>query len=339
MRILIAEDDPVSSRLLATTLKIWGHEVVVTRTGLEAWAVLQQEDTPLLAILDWMMPGMDGVEVCRKVRQEISASSIYIILLTAMSRKENLIEGLEAGADDYLTKPFNRQELKVRLQTGGRIVELQSSLRERVRELEQAIIERKRAEGELRNLTLTDSLTGLYNHRGFFTLAEHHAKGARRTGQSSLLIYADMDALKQINDTFGHNEGSLAIANTAKILRQTFRDSDILARLGGDEFAILAPAVSSNEIDTIIERLRVNIAVFNEQSMRGYQLSLSIGSVLIDHRNGSSIEELLAQADRAMYGNKLSKRANAGSDTAIHKGFMPRQPEASSRPERADRAQ
>jgi diguanylate cyclase (GGDEF)-like protein len=337
VKILIAEDDPVSSRVLATTLIKWGHEVVVTGTGLEAWDALQKEDAPLLAILDWMMPGMNGVEVCRRVRQEISASQIYIILLTAMSRKEDLIQGLEAGANDYLTKPFNRHELRVRLQAGGRIVELQSSLRERVRELEEAIIERKRAEEELRNLTLTDDLTGLYNHRGFFTLAEYHAKSARRTGQRSLLIYADMDGLKQINDTSGHSEGSLAIAKIAAILRQTFRDSDIIARLGGDEFAILATSVPSNEIDNIIERLRVNLAVWNEQTERGYQLSLSIGWVIVDHRNGASIEELMSQADRAMYANKRSKKASSGP-ASIHGGFTPEHPEVSSRPEHVGRA-
>ena len=329
MKILIAEDDPVSSRVLSTTLVKWGHEVVVTGTGLEAWAELQKEDAPLLAILDWMMPGMDGVEVCRRLRQEISASPIYIILLTAMSRKEDLIQGLEAGADDYITKPFNHHELRVRLQAGARIVELQSNLGERVRELEGAIIERKRAEEELRNLTLIDDLTGLYNHRGFFTLAEYHAKSARRTGQSSLLIYADMDGLKQINDTFGHSEGSRAIAKTAAILRLTFRDSDIIARLGGDEFAILAPAVSIREIDNIIERLRVNLAVCNEESDGGYELSLSIGSVIIDHRNGASIEVLMAQADRAMYANKRSKGAKSDSTTSIHESFTP---EVSRRP-------
>jgi diguanylate cyclase (GGDEF)-like protein len=201
----------------------------------------------------------------------------------------------------------------VRLQAGARIVDLQSTLSERVRELEKAIIERKRAEAELRDLTLTDSLTGLYNHRGFFTLVEHHAKSIRRSGQSSLLIYADMDGLKQINDTFGHSEGSLAITKTAEILKQTFRDSDVIARVGGDEFAILAPAVSSDELDNIIQRLRVNLGAHNEKENLGYQLSLSIGSVIIDHKNVLSIEELMAQADRAMYVNKRSKTAKSSS--------------------------
>ncbi len=312
MKILIAEDDPVSSRVLSTTLIKWGHEVVATGNGLEAWQALQKDNAPQIAILDWMMPGMAGPEVCRKVRQEITTSHLYLILLTAMSRKQDLVEGLEAGADDYLTKPFDRHELRVRLQAGVRIVALQSSLRERVRELEAAIVERQRAEDALRNLTMTDHLTGLYNHRGFFTLAEHHAKTARRTGQSSLLIYADMDGLKQINDRFGHTEGSLAIAKTAEILRQTFRDSDIIARLGGDEFVILTTDVSPNELDRIIGRLRKNFRRHNEHSNHSYRLALSIGVVRMEHNTDSTIEELIAQADVAMYEDKRSKNKCSG---------------------------
>lgn len=312
MRILIAEDDVVSSHLLATTLTNWGHEVVITRNGLEAWDALQKTDAPLLAILDWMMPGMDGLEVCRRVRQEITASPIYIILLTAKGHKEDLIEGMKAGADDYLTKPFDRQELKVRLQAGARIVELQRSLGTRIQELQGAIVERQRAEEALRNLTLTDDLTGLYNHRGFFTLAEHHAKIAHRTGKSSLLIYADMDGLKEINDAFGHTEGSLAIAKTAMILLKTFRDSDIVARLGGDEFAILSPDVSSDQVEKILERLHNNLDLHNAESNNAYKLSLSIGAICIERNNSSSIEELVALADRAMYENKRQNRNSIG---------------------------
>ena len=313
MKILIAEDDPVSSRVLSTSLIKWGHEVVATCNGLEAWQALQEDNAPQLAILDWMMPGMAGPEVCRKVRQEITTSPIYLILLTAMSRKQDVVAGLEAGADDYLTKPFDRHELRVRLQAGVRIVELQSSLRERVRELEGAIVERQRAEDALRNLTMTDDLTGLYNHRGFFTLAEHYAKTARRTGKSPLLIYADMDGLKQINDRYGHTEGSLAIAKTAEILRQTFRDSDIVARLGGDEFVILAPDVSASGLDGIISRLRESLRSYNEQRNHSYFLALSIGAVRVGANTDSTIEELIAQADVAMYEHKRSKKSCSDS--------------------------
>lgn len=310
MRILIAEDDPVSRRVLSATLTAWGHEVVVTSNGLEAWVALQGEKRPPLAILDWMMPEMDGLEVCRNIRRQESASSTYVILLTAKSLRADLIEALEAGADDFLTKPFDRNELRVRLDVGARIVNLQRSLAERVRELEEAIEERKRAEEELRELSLTDELTGLYNRRGFFTLAEHHLKAARRMNQSSLMIYADMDGLKQINDTFGHQAGSQAISKTADILRLTFRESDIIARLGGDEFAVLA-AGAADRMDILSGRLQGKLRTYNEQAAHGYALSLSLGSVEVKADNGLTIEELVAKADEVMYRHKRCKRLEA----------------------------
>ncbi len=326
MKILIAEDDPISSRVLATTLVQWGHEVVVTRNGMEAWEALQGEEAPRLAILDWMMPGMDGLEVCRKIRSDIPDVPIYLILLTAMNRQENIVEGLEAGADDYLTKPFDRNELRVRLKAGARIVELQSNLATRVEELEKAIVERQRAEEALRNLTMTDELTGLYNIRGFFTLAEHHTRIARRLGHSSLLVYADMDGLKQINDTFGHNEGSEAIAKIAQILRQTFRDSDIIARLGGDEFAVLAPDVSAEVIYKLTGRLRENLRIYNEGRHHPYLLSLSVGAVCVDYLDNSSVEELVAKADEAMYEDKRTRRKRMDLEIILPDAAQNQQP-------------
>lgn len=317
MKILIAEDDAVSRRVLATQVKHWGHEVVAVENGVEAWQSLHQNDAPVLAILDWMMPGMDGVEICRKLRQEKTDCPIYLILLTAMSLKENVIEGLEAGADDYLTKPFDRHELRARLQSGERIVELQTSLRERVRDLEEAVVERERAEEALRNLTLTDHLTGLYNHRGFFTLAEHVAKIAKRSHQTSLLIYADMDGLKQINDKLGHAAGSQAIAKLAEILRHTFRDCDIVARLGGDEFAMLCPNVPFNESSGIIQRLRNNLQAFNDSAENKFVLKLSIGAVPVDHRGGLTLEDHIAAADRQMYSDKRLRKDDIANKPAV----------------------
>ncbi len=138
MKILIAEDDPVSRRVLETTLIRWEHEVVATSDGVQALAMLQEKDAPPLAILDWMMPGMDGVEVCRLVRLMSSPTPPYIILLTAKGGKDDMVAGLEAGADDYVAKPFNRDELRARVQVGMRVIELQRSLAECVHQLEQA---------------------------------------------------------------------------------------------------------------------------------------------------------------------------------------------------------
>jgi diguanylate cyclase (GGDEF)-like protein len=308
MRILIAEDDAVSSRILAAMLIKWGHEVIVTHNGLEAWQKLQEDDPASIAILDWVMPEMDGLEVCRRVRARTSDSPTYLILLTARNRQKDVVEGLEAGADDFLTKPFDRHELRVRLKTGARVVELQRSLAERVRELEEAVARRRKAEEELRNLTLTDDLTGLYNRRGFFTLAEYRLKTLRRMRERSLIFYADMDGLKRINDTFGHHEGSQALIRVGEILRRTFRESDIVARLGGDEFAILVADASRDGIDGISARLMENLEQYNRQGHHDYELNVSLGAVSIDSATEATVEQLIARADAAMYQNKRYKR-------------------------------
>jgi CheY-like chemotaxis protein len=139
MKILIAEDERVSRRLLELTLTGWGHEVIVTEQGAEAWAVLEQENPPSLAILDWMMPGMDGIEICRRLRQRKNSSHTYIILLTAKSSKANIVEGLIAGANDYITKPFDRDELRARVNVGETVLDLQQKLAGRVMDLEEAL--------------------------------------------------------------------------------------------------------------------------------------------------------------------------------------------------------
>jgi CheY-like chemotaxis protein len=149
VRILIAEDEPVSRRLLERTLTGWGHEVVVTRDGAQAWAALQEKGAPTFAILDWMMPGMDGVEVCRRVRQRQTSTPAYVVLLTAKGGKADIVEGLIAGANDYVTKPFDRAELRARVQVGVTVVELQQKLAERVIELEEALAHVKLLQGIL----------------------------------------------------------------------------------------------------------------------------------------------------------------------------------------------
>jgi DNA-binding response OmpR family regulator len=149
VKVLIAEDDMVSRRLLEATLVKWGYEVVVTCDGTAAWDVFQSVNAPPLAILDWMMPGMDGTEVCRKVRRTPSPTPPYLILLTAKGRREDIVKGLRSGADDYVTKPFDREELRARVQVGLRIVELQQSLAERVKALEEALTRVKQLQGLL----------------------------------------------------------------------------------------------------------------------------------------------------------------------------------------------
>ncbi|MGI8655029.1 MAG: diguanylate cyclase [Pyrinomonadaceae bacterium] len=435
MKILIAEDDMVSRRVLQATLVKWGHGVVVVNDGDEALAVLQREDAPSLAVLDWMMPGMDGVEVCGKVRESPSATPTYIILLTAKATKEDVVAGLEAGADDYLTKPFAREELRARIDVGVRVVKLQKTVADRVEELHRALAERERAdearrvsesryrhlvehsqglictqdmagkllsvnpaaahllgyephemigrnlvefvapsyqplfdvylkrieeratdsgllhvvtksgaeriwkydnlryaeagqepyvlghaqdvteikqaEAEVRDLSMKDDLTSLYNRRGFLTLTEQHRRTARRTGKPFSLLYADMDGLKQINDTYGHQAGSDSLQEIARILKKSFRDSDIIARLGGDEFTVLVADTASCNVTIPLTRLQENLDHYNARKLHPYQLSMSVGAVCVNADDDSSIEDLLVKADQVMYENKKQKKQMA----------------------------
>lgn len=149
MRILIAEDDPVSRRVLEATLRKWDHDVTVTADGDEAWARVTEPDAPRLLILDWMMPGLDGPDLCRQLREREGGSEFYILLLTAKVQKDDIVQGLQAGADDYVTKPFNHEELQARVTSGCRIIDLQQSLATRISELEAALGEVKRLSGLL----------------------------------------------------------------------------------------------------------------------------------------------------------------------------------------------
>ncbi len=149
MKILFAEDDPISNRYLDAALRAWGYETVATNNGADAWSVLEKDETVPMAILDWMMPGMDGLEVCRRIRSTPALARMYVILLTARAGHSDAVEGLMAGADDYVTKPFDHRELRARIQVGARVATLQSSLAERIRQLEDALTNVKQLQGLL----------------------------------------------------------------------------------------------------------------------------------------------------------------------------------------------
>ncbi len=286
MKILIAEDDPISRRLLESQLIRWNYEVVITSDGKAALETLQSEDPPSIAILDWMMPEMDGVKVCQEIRKQEKEHYTYVLLLTARGRKEDLIEGLEAGADDYVIKPFNAHELDMRIKAGKRIIEL---------------------EKKLRILTIKDDLTNLYNRRGLIELSKQQMKIAKRQKIPVSLLFADIDNFKKINDTFGHKEGDSILIETARILNETYRETDIITRIGGDEFAVLLIGASEKDVDVIKNRLQENIDESNKKNNK-HKLSLSIGIATSHPELINDIEHLLTQADKLMYEQKNSKK-------------------------------
>lgn len=245
MKVLIAEDDVVSRRLLEATLIRWGYEVIVTRDGSEAWQALQQSDPPPLAILDWMMPGLDGVEVCRLIRQRGHEPYIYLILLTTKSLKENIIEGLDAGADDYLTKPFNPSELQVRLRAGTRILTLQAEL--------------IKARETLRIQATHDPLTGVWNRRAILDMLANELMRAEREQTVVAVAMADLDHFKRINDTYGHAAGDATLCEAANRMRSFLRPYDAIGRYGGEEFLIVLPGCTTQDAAKLAERLCINI--------------------------------------------------------------------------------
>ena len=253
MQILIAEDNNISRRLLETTLSRWGYDVITCVDGIAAWEVLQAPSAPQMAILDWMMPKMDGVELCRHVRDPQQRSPepyIYLILLTSKSQKGDVIAGLEAGADDYLTKPFDRQELRMRLRAGQRIIELLGELRF--------------AREELRDRAQHDSLTRLYNRATVLELLDRELARTHRRREGGhetyvSVILADLDHFKHVNDTYGHLAGDAVLRETSRRMREALRPYDSIGRYGGEEFLVVLSECDSTSAVTVAERLRVAV--------------------------------------------------------------------------------
>ena len=297
MRVLAAEDNPLFQSVLRNMLTKWGYDAVVTRNGKEAWQVLQSSDAPRLAILDWMMPGMDGVEVCRRVRAEVRERYIYILLLTARTEAQDLVEGLEAGADDYLTKPFKAHELRVRLRAGRRIIDLQ----------EQLLL----TQAALREQATHDSLTGLRNRLSILETLQTELARAAREAQPIAVLMVDLDRFKDVNDTYGHLAGDTVLREAARRMRAAVRRYDAVGRYGGEEFLIVLPGSEGPAAHSQAERIRDAIGsepfpISNGDSIR---ITCSVGISSRRPPVPPDTDSLVRDADLALYGAK-----NAGRD-------------------------
>jgi diguanylate cyclase (GGDEF)-like protein len=298
VKVLIAEDDMVSRRLLEATLARWGYDVVITCEGTEAWQVLQGLDAPPLAILDWMMPGIDGVEVCRLVRQRVQEPYIYLLLLTTKGRRENIIEGLDAGADDYLTKPFDPHELQVRLRAGKRIVTLQTQLIE--------------ARETLRIQASHDSLTGVWNRRAILERLEDELARAGREGTPVAVALADLDHFKRINDSYGHAAGDAVLCEAVNRMRVSLRLYDAIGRYGGEEFLMVLPGCTTQDAVKLADRLRMSIGQETvEVTGRHIVVTSSLGVAASDTIPVLDAASLIRAADTALY------RAKAGGRNCV----------------------
>ncbi|MDR3674035.1 MAG: diguanylate cyclase [Acidobacteriota bacterium] len=295
MRALIAEDDSISRRMLEAFLVKWGYEVMVAAEGEEAWAILHDKDSPRLAILDWMMPGRDGIDICRSLRQRKAHPYTYIILLTARGQKEDIVEGLEAGADDYVTKPFDPYELRARLRAGRRIVELQEQLLQ--------------AREALRDQASRDPLTGLWNHGTILAILRKEVARAARTHGPFALAMADVDRFKAINDTYGHPAGDAVLREASRRLRGAMRTYDSLGRYGGDEFLAVVPGCDVAGVARFAESFRARIDRKAVETPEGLiPVTLSLGVVALENLGDVSSDTLVRIADTALYRAKIAGR-------------------------------
>jgi two-component system cell cycle response regulator len=287
-KILIAEDDPVSIHLLKNFLVKWEYDVTVATDGTEALHILEGDDAPRLAVLDWMMPGMEGPQICRRIRTHSDRPYIYVLLLTARSQKKDLLRGLEFGADDYLTKPFDAQELRARLHVGARILNLEDQLRFRVTH---------------------DTLTGI-SSRGVALEAmnREHARQVREKSSFGIIM-ADLDHFKNVNDTYGHMCGDAVLKEAARRMIGCARPYDTVGRYGGEEFLIVVASADESVALALAERMRVAIDSTPFATDSGeVHITASFGVAASTSARPMNSKTLLQLADDALYRAKQQGR-------------------------------
>ena len=311
MTILIAEDDPVSTLILRRALEGPGREVLAVRDGQAAWDLLRDRDDIRVVISDWQMPGIDGLELCRRLRASEGRPYTYFILLTARSYREDRLAGLAAGADDFLSKPVDRAELLARINVALRLLSAQQELVSRSRQLEELHTELRVQNERLAELATSDSLTGLKNHRHFRLSLDAAFSFSGRHAMPLSLIMLDVDHFKSYNDTFGHPAGDEILLSLSQSLREAVREHDVVARYGGEEFGLILPAADAPASRAIGERIRRTIAS-KGWPHRGITASLGIATTG-PHIPGPS--DLLDLADRALYRSKAAGRNRVTHDS------------------------
>ncbi|HDM77037.1 MAG TPA: diguanylate cyclase [Deltaproteobacteria bacterium] len=303
MKVLVAEDDFVSRKIMTRLLENEGYEVFSASNGEEAWNVIEREDVRLV-ISDWIMPELDGLALCRRLRKANLQKYVYVIIVTAKNHTEDLIKGLEAGADDFIYKPINKAELLVKLKVGRRIIELESELFEKNKEL-------LKANELLTKMSLTDSLMDIGNRRYFHHYMEKTHASYKRHGTPYCIAMVDIDNFKSYNDTYGHNEGDSVLRLVGKAIKSTVRMDDEVFRYGGEEVVIVFSNQKLKGGLKASERVRRNIenlAIKHDRNEPFGVVTVSIGVAATGGSESKELpwEEILKEADAAVYKAKRS---------------------------------
>ena len=294
-RILVVDDNQDNIEIIATRLRYRGYEILEAGDGEQALALVR-EAAPDLILLDVMLPDIDGYEISRRIKGADDLPFIPIILVTARDSTQDKVAGLDAGADDYLTKPINFPELEARVRSMLRIKRLQDELEEKNRELER--------------LSISDGLTGLFNHRHIHGLLAEEFERVARTNDCMSVAMFDLDHFKSVNDTYGHQAGDRVLVELADILREVARDVDRLGRYGGEEFMALLPETCIDDAAVFVERVRREVArrPFDVGGDEPLHMTLSAGVATYPHETIRAVESLVRLADQALYTAKETGR-------------------------------
>ena len=317
MKILVAEDDALSRVLLQRTLQRAGYEVAAVEDGCQALAELSKEDPPRLALLDWIMPGRDGIEVCREVRRRKDHAYTYLILLSSRETKQDIVQGLESGADDYLTKTYDADELKARLRAGERILELEDHLVE--------------ARESMRFQATHDLLTSLWNRGVIVELVSREVVRARRENWCNAVMMCDIDHFKKVNDQNGHAAGDDVLREVARRLHASVRSYDMVGRYGGEEFLVVLNKCDPSSAVARAENLRNAVAAKPILlPAKSLTVTISVGVALTTDFPDRDTDDILHAADMALYAAKAAGRncirmAQPGS---LHQATGAPQPES-----------
>lgn len=319
MKLLIVDDDRIIRVILSSMVKEWDYEVMLAEDGEQAWEHLENTNEPVIVLMDWIMPGIDGVEMCKRIKQSRNASRTHIIMLTVKSGMEDMVACFEAGVDDFLVKPVDHRELGSRLSVGSRILQYQYDLEQRNIELQAAkkVMEKimgelQAANEKLKVLSAQDGLTGVSNRRVFEEYLEREWRCAQRQKEPITIIMLDVDYFKMYNDTYGHFLGDECLKRIATVLTESAkRSGDLVARYGGEEFVIVARNTDATGAQVLAEKIRHAVAALkvpHDMSKVAPHVTVSLGIATTIPAFNTSYRRIMETADKALYRAKREGR-------------------------------